>query len=181
MLFRPCTPVAGLSYALALSVEAVDSSRRQLQASTFCRGLAPCVPGPPDLAPLAVEPCPEAGAWERNTRRFLALVHSATRNPNPYNDHGHLAHAAVVCAGWGHVPPGFAYPLAPGRAAVRAGLDGPENTALVRRFALLLAVAGFDKRYPVLFDGGGNILDGLHRLRACAKTNERFYFLQLDF
>jgi hypothetical protein len=181
MSFRTCTPVSGLSQALALSVATVDNSRRLTQASTLFKSLAPLTPGLPEPVPQAVEPCPEAAAWSRNVEQFLQLLNAPTHNANPYNDHRFFAHARVLNGGWMDVPPGFAYHLAPGRADVGAGLNSAANSALVRRFAHLLGIAGFDERYPVLFDREGLILDGLHRLRACAQSGCRFYFLRLDF
>lgn len=181
MSFRTCTPVSGLSQALALSVAVGDDCRRLAQSTAFFKGLRPPESGPAAQVPLAVEPHPESAAWGRNVERFLQLVNAPASSRNPYNDHRFFAHAPALGGGWGEVPPGFAYVLAPGRAGVRAGLDGPENSALVSRYERLLAVAGFDKRYPVLFDRDGLILDGLHRLRACANAGCRFYYLRLDF
>lgn len=178
---RLSIPTSGLTTALALSVAATDTRRRQTQATALFRGSGPVQPGPPAPLPLAVEPQPEAAAWAHNLEGFLTLLEAPGYSANPYNDHRFFAHAPVLNGGWANVPPGFEYHLAPGRSEVSAGLFGPFNSQLTTRFERLLLVAGFDKRYPVLFDRNGLILDGLHRLKACATTESRFYFLRLDF
>ena len=178
---RLSIPTSGLTAALALSVAASDTCRRQAQATALFRGLGPVQPGPPTPLPLAVEPQPEAAAWVHNLKGFVALLETPGNSANPYNDHRFFAHAPVLRGGWADVPAGYAYQVAPGRADTKAGLGGPVNTALAARFERLLLVAGFDKRYPVLFDRNGLVLDGLHRLQGCAAAGTRFYFLQLDF
>lgn len=172
-------PVSGLTQALALNAAELDTRQAHLQARALKQDL---VPGPrPNAsalpaAPLAYEPQPEAAAWQRNLAGFLRQFHAPVRSLNPYNDHRFFAAAPVLRCGWADAPT----PASVGLAAGRADL-GPANRSLVHRFRLLLELSGFDKRFPVLLDGQGRVLDGWHRLLACAESGQRFYFLQLNF
>lgn len=180
MYLRPhssLAPVSGMFQALALNTVEADKQQRQLQARALLHSLGPCQPGAADLTPVAYEPNPEAGGMQRNIEGFLRKLNSTLLSLNPYNDHRFFTDARVLASGWAPPPPiGTPLRVAPGRGEFWCA-----NPQLVARFGVLLDASGFDKRYPVLFDRDGLILDGLHRLQSCMKTDNNFYFLQLDF
>ena len=185
-------PVSGLAQALALNAAELDNKQKFAQLHALKKDV-PFGRGPAELAPQAYDdPHPEAAAWQRNVAGFLRQFHSVVRSVNPYNDHRFFVHAPVLNSGWAEAPEaarfttlhiGFDEALAVAQALVapgRSDYDRP-NIGLVHRFRLLLEVSGFDKRFPVLLDRNGLLLDGWHRLLACAQTGQRYFFLQLDF
>jgi hypothetical protein len=178
---QPVQPVGGLFSALALNAAELDKQQASQQARALLKTLGPAQPGPAVPAPLAYEPAPEAASWQHNVAGFLRTLQAPLDSRNPYNDHRYFAHAAVLAAGWADAPAGVRFELAPGRAGVKWPDGHAHNAMLARRFVLLLSTGSYDKRYPVLLDADGRILDGLHRLRGCAEAGQRYYFLQLNF
>ena len=184
-------PVSGLAQALALNAAELDNKQQFAQLHALKKDV-PFGRGPAELAPQAYDPHPEAAAWQRNVAGFLQRLHTVASSANPYNDHRFFTHAPVLSSGWAEAPEaarftalnnGWANAADVARALVAPGRSdsGPHNAALVNRFRLLLEVSGFDKRFPVLLDRNGLLLDGWHRLLACAQTGQRYFFLQLDF
>lgn len=184
-------PVTGLSQALALNAAELDKKQAFAQLHTLRKNV-PFGAGKSQPAPLAYEPHPEAASFQHNLAGFLQSMNSASRSANPYNDHRYFTQAPVLKSGWADAPAvarliaaqsGRADAVEASRALVAPGrFDGSgHNVALVQRFQYLLGVSGFDKRFPVLFDRNGQLLDGWHRLLACALTESRYFFLQLDF
>lgn len=184
-------PISGLSQALALNAAELDKKQAFAQLHTLRKNV-PFGPGKSQPAPLAYEPHPEAASWQHNLSGFLRSMNSTSYSANPYNDHRCFAQAPVLKSGWDDAPDaarfiatngGWSDAIEASRALVAPGrFNGHEhNKCLVQRFQYLLGVSGFDKRFPVLFDRNGQLLDGWHRLLACALTESRYFFLQLDF
>jgi len=184
-------PVTGLSQALALNAAELDKKQAFAQLHTLRKNV-PFGTGKSQPAPLAYEPHPEAASFQHNLAGFLQSMNSEARSANPYNDHRYFTQAPVLKSGWADAPAAVrliasqSYRadvveasqalLAPGRFNGRS-----HNECLVNRFQKLLGVSGFDKRFPILLDRNGQLLDGWHRLLACALTESRYFFLQLDF
>ena len=175
----------GLLQALALQTTIIEGihneAQRQVLRQTLYLGGPQ--PGVPATLPTTYEPTPHSLAWEHNMRAFLHLLSVDMRSPNPYNDHSRFAHASVLNAGWLDVP--SHWQMAPGRKRT-------DHNCLVGRFKrVFVACGGFNRRFPVLLDRQGRVLDGDVRLQALLqlqeeqeghyKSPERFYFLQLDF
>lgn len=178
---QPVQPASGLFAALALNAAETDKQQASQQARALLKTLGPAVPGPAVPAPLAYEPAPAAAAWQHNVAAFLRTLQQPLDSRNPYNDHRYFAHSPVLAAGWADAPAGVRFELAPGRTGLRWPDGQAHNEFLAHRFGLLLSLGSYDKRYPVLLDAQGRVLDGLHRLRGCAEAGQRFYFLQLNF
>ena len=141
----------------------------------------------PARLPVGLPPDPAADSWAYNVGAFLRLIDTAGMSHNPYNARrAELLAFPVLGAGWTEenlplfgppspVPSPAAWPLAPGRGALYV------NETLELMQGMIIRTVGYDRHAPVLLDRHGRILDGFHRLLACARLGLRAYFVQLDY
>ncbi len=173
----PVTAAPGLLSALAGQVSLTAAAQQQAQRTTLGQpSYVPRPTRPADPAPVAPAD-PAADSWQHNVVAFLRLLDTPP-SFNPLNtERATLLAFPVLRAGWTDAAPLPAdrYPLAPGRGGLYV------NESLVLTLGMILRTVGYNRQAPVLFDGKGRILDGFHRLLACAEYGVRAYFIQLDY
>lgn len=105
---------------------------------------------------------------------FTESINSDQESPNRYNKCD-FSEIKVIYSGSGY-PDDFRqrFTLAPAR---KCG----DKWDIIMKFTSIMAVSGYLKLFPVIFDRNMTLVDGYQRFHACRLLKMHFWYVILDF